>query len=306
MIYASIEDLIGKTPLMELKKYAAKFEFRARVLAKLEQFNPSGSVKDRAALSMIEEAEKKGVIKKGATLIEPTSGNTGVGLAMISAARGYKLILVMPETMSVERRRLAAAYGAEIVLTEGAKGMSGAIEEAERLHKEIAGSFIPSQFDNAANPLAHEKTTAREILKDTDGKIDVLVAGVGTGGTLCGTARELKKTLPELEVVAVEPETSAVLSGDKKGAHGLQGIGAGFIPANYDASVVDKIMKVKDEDAFATASSLAKTEGVFTGISAGAALSAAGELARNPAYADKTIVVILPDSGDRYLSVGIY
>lgn len=305
MIYGSVEELIGKTPLMELKKYGAKFGFRARVIAKLEQFNPSGSVKDRAALSMIDAAEKAGVIKKGATLIEPTSGNTGVGLAMIAASRGYKLILTMPETMSVERRRLAAAYGAEIVLTEGAKGMAGAIAEAERLRKEIDGSFIPSQFDNPANPKAHERT-AKEILEDTDGKIDVLVAGVGTGGTLCGTARELKKTLPALEVVAVEPETSAVLSGEAKGAHGLQGIGAGFIPANYDPTVVDKIMKVKDEDAFATASALAKTEGVFSGISAGAALSAAGELARNSAYADKTIVVILPDSGDRYLSVGIY
>lgn len=305
MIYASIEELIGKTPLMELKKYGAKFGFRARVIAKLEQFNPSGSVKDRAALSMIDAAEKAGVIKKGATLIEPTSGNTGVGLAMIAASRGYKLILTMPETMSVERRRLAAAYGAEIVLTEGAKGMAGAIAEAERLRMGIDGSFIPSQFDNPANPKAHEKT-AKEILEETGGKIDVLVAGVGTGGTLCGTARALKKTLPNLEVVAVEPETSAVLSGEAKGAHGLQGIGAGFIPANYDASVVDKIIKVKDEDAFATASALAKTEGVFTGISAGAALSAAEELARNSAYSGKTIVVILPDSGDRYLSVGIY
>lgn len=306
MIYSSLTELIGHTPLLELCNIEKKYGLKARVLAKIEAFNPGGSVKDRIALAMIEDAEASGRLRPGGVIIEPTSGNTGIGLAWVAVTKGYKLILTMPETMSVERRKLLAALGAELVLTPGAEGMKGAIAMAEKLQAETPGSIIMRQFDNPANPAVHTRTTAEEIWKDTDGKVDVFVAGVGTGGTLSGTARGLKKHNPWVEAVAVEPETSAVLSGEAPGAHKIQGIGAGFVPSNYDPKTVDSVVKVSDEDAMQTARVLARTEGVLAGISSGAALYAAIQLAELPQYEGKTIVVLLPDTGDRYLSTPLF
>lgn len=302
----SLTDLIGDTPLLEVERYEKLYSAKGRVLAKLEYFNPLGSVKDRAAFMMILEAERQGVLTEGATIIEPTSGNTGVGLAFVSSLRGYKLILTMPETMSIERRRLLSALGAEIVLTPGSEGMAGSIAEAQRLRDNTPGSVILQQFENQANPLAHEVSTAEEIWRDTEGCVDVLVACVGTGGTLCGTGRRLKQYNAEVEVVAVEPAKSPLLSGGKAATHGLQGIGANFIPTIYDADVVDKVLTVDDEDAFRTSRELARNEGLLVGISSGAAMYAAMQLACDEAYKDKNIVVILPDTGERYLSTGIY
>lgn len=306
MIYKSIFELIGKTPLMELCGFEKKHDLKAKILAKLEYFNPTGSVKDRPAAAMIEAAEKEGALRAGATVIEPTSGNTGIGLAAVCAVRGYRLILTMPETMSVERRKMLAAFGAEIVLTDGKKGMSGAIERAEQLHKEIANSIIAGQFVNPANPEAHYKTTGPEIWADTEGKADIFVAGVGTGGTLGGTAKFLKEKNPSVCVVAVEPVGSAVLSGGKAGPHGLQGIGAGFVPEILDTSLINEVICVADEEAYAAGREIARTDGVFTGISAGAALHAALLLAQREENAGKTIVVILPDTGARYLSTALF
>lgn len=298
-------ELVGNTPLMQVSAFSKQMELVAPLWVKVEAFNPSGSVKARAALAMVEAAEQAGLLKPGATIIEPTSGNTGIGLAMVATIKGYRLILTMPETMSIERRKLLAAYGAELVLTPGAKGMAGAIEKAEELHQAIAGSFIPGQFDNPANPAIHERTTAREIWADTDGQIAAFVAGVGTGGTLCGTGRALKQLNPAIRVVGVEPASSPVLQGKASAPHAIQGIGANFIPANYDATVVDEVMGVTDEEAFNAVRTLAQTEGLLVGISSGAALAAAVRLSRS--MTDATgIVVLLPDSGERYLSTGLF
>ena len=306
-IKSSATQLIGNTPLLEVKNYQKKENAEgARILVKLEYLNPAGSVKDRVALAMIEDAEKKGNIKPGATIIEPTSGNTGIGLAFVAASRGYKAILTLPDTMSVERRTLLKAYGAELVLTEGALGMKGAIAKAEELQKTTPNSIILGQFDNPANPAAHKATTGPEIWKDTDGQVDVFVAGVGTGGTLTGAGNYLKSQNPSIRIVAVEPDSSAVLSGEKPGPHKIQGIGAGFVPKVLDQNIYDEIIRVKNEDAFAKGKEIAQTEGILVGISSGAALWAATELAKRPEYAGKTIVVLLPDSGDRYLSTAMF
>ena len=305
-IYQSVTELIGRTPLLAAKSFAKAHELSANIVVKLEYFNPAGSVKDRIAIAMIEQAEREGKIAPGATLIEPTSGNTGIGIASVAAARGYRAILTMPETMSVERRNLLKAYGAEIVLTEGAQGMKGAIARAEELQKEIPNSFIPSQFENPANPAVHERTTGPEIWEDTDGKVDVFVAGGGTGGTVSGVGRYLKSKNPSIHVVAVEPTDSPVLSGGKPGPHKIQGIGAGFIPTTLDTKVYDEVIQVKNEDAFAYGREFARREGALVGISSGAALAAAAEIARRPEFAGKTIVVLLPDGGDRYLSTDLF
>lgn len=305
-VYQSVTEIIGRTPLLAAKSFAKAHDLKANLLVKLEYFNPSGSVKDRIAIAMVEQAEKDGKIAPGATLIEPTSGNTGIGIASVAAARGYRAILTMPETMSVERRNLLKAYGAEIVLTEGAQGMKGAIARAEQLQKEIPNSFIPSQFENLANPAAHERTTGPEIWADTDGKVDVFVAGVGTGGTVTGTGRYLKQQNPAVHVVAVEPTDSPVLSGGKPGPHKLQGIGAGFVPDTLDTKVYDEVIRVSNDDAFAYGREFAQREGALVGISSGAALAAAVEMAKRPEYAGKTIVALLPDGGDRYLSTDLF
>ena len=301
-IYTAADQLIGKTPLLELSRLEKKEGLKARVLAKLEYFNPAGSVKDRVAKAMIDDAEAKGQLKPGSVIIEPTSGNTGIGLASVAAARGYRTIIVMPETMSVERRQLMKAYGAELVLTEGAKGMKGAIAKADELAKEIPDSFIPGQFVNPANPAIHKATTGPEIWEDTDGKVDIFVAGVGTGGTITGVGEYLKSKNPNVKIVAVEPSGSPVLSGGKAGAHKIQGIGAGFVPEVLDTKVYDEIIPVDNEAAFATGRLMGHTEGVLVGISSGAALWAAMELAKRPENAGKTIVALMPDTGDRYLS----
>lgn len=305
-IAKSVTELIGATPLLQLDNLSKAENLKGIVIAKLEYFNPAGSVKDRVALSMIEDAEKSGKLKPGAALIEPTSGNTGVGLAFIAAARGYKLILTMPETMSIERRKLVAAYGATVELTPGSKGMKGAIEKAEELHQNIPGSVILGQFVNPANPAVHYRTTAEEILRDTDGNVDILVGGVGTGGTISGTGKRLKEVLKDVKVVAVEPATSAVLSGEPAGKHGIQGIGAGFIPETYNESVVDEIITVSTEEAYEYARKMAATEGVLVGISSGAALAVAVKLAKKNENANKNIVVVLPDTGERYLSTDLF
>ncbi len=305
-IYKSADQLIGKTPLLELTHIEAAEGLKARVLAKLEYFNPAGSVKDRIARAMIDDAEAKGLLKPGSTIIEPTSGNTGIGLAAVAAARGYNIIIVMPETMSVERRQLMLAYGAKLVLTEGAKGMKGAIAKADELSKEIENSFIPGQFDNPANPKAHVETTGPEIYADTDGEVDIFVAGVGTGGTVTGVGQYLKSKKPGVKVVAVEPASSAVLSTGVAGAHKIQGIGAGFVPKVLDTGVYDEIITVTNEDAFATGRRIGRQEGVLVGISSGAAAWAAIELAKRPENAGKTIVALLPDTGDRYLSTPLF
>lgn len=305
-IYQGALDLIGRTPLMEAANIEKKLGLEAKLLIKLEYFNPSGSVKDRAAKAMIEDAEEKGLLKEGAVVIEPTSGNTGIGLAAIAAVKGYKMILTMPETMSVERRNILKAYGAEIVLTEGSKGMSGAIAKAQELAKEIPGSFIPSQFDNPANSAAHRETTGPEIWEDTDGEVDIFVAGVGTGGTLTGVGEYLKSQKPDVKVVAVEPASSPVLSEGKGGPHKIQGIGAGFVPSVLNTEIYDEIITIENEDAFEESKLLAKTEGVLVGISSGAALHAAIELAKRPENKGKTIVALLPDSGDRYYSTPLF
>ncbi len=305
-IYTSADQLIGKTPLLELTNIEKEYGLKARLVAKLEYFNPAGSVKDRIAKAIIDDAEKSGALKPGATLIEPTSGNTGIGLASVAAARGYRLILTMPDTMSVERRQLIKAYGAEIVLTEGAKGMTGAIKKADELAAEIENSFIPGQFVNPANPRAHYETTGPEIWEDTDGKVDIFVAGVGTGGTITGTGRYLKEQNAAVKVVAVEPKTSAVLSTGVAGSHKIQGIGAGFVPDVLDTKVYDEIIPVANEDAFATGKMIGRREGVLVGISSGAALWAGIELAKRAENEGKTIVVLLPDTGDRYLSTSMF
>ena len=304
-IYTSADQLIGKTPLLELTHLEKELKLEAKVLAKLEYFNPAGSVKDRIAKAMIDDAEAKGALKPGSVIIEPTSGNTGIGLASVAAARGYRIIIVMPETMSVERRQLMKAYGAELVLTEGAKGMKGAIAKAEELAKEIPGGFIPGQFVNPANPAAHKATTGPEIWEDTDGKVDIFVAGVGTGGTITGVGEYLKSRNPNVKVVAVEPAASPVLSKGTAGAHKIQGIGAGFVPAVLDTQVYDEIIPVENEAAFATGKKVGKTEGMLVGISSGAAVWAAVELAKRPENKGKTIVALLPDTGDRYLSTPV-
>lgn len=305
-IFSSLTELIGNTPLMYLNNIATNHGVQANLIAKIEFFNPGGSVKDRVALSMIEDAEKSGKLKPGAVIIEPTSGNTGVGLAWIASVKGYKTILTMPETMSVERQNLLKAMGAQLVLTPGSEGMSGAIKKAEELRDSIPGSVILQQFENPANPLAHVHTTAEEIWKDTDGKVDVFIAGVGTGGTLSGVGRGLKAHRSDIEIVAMEPDSSAVLSGDKPGMHKIQGIGAGFVPATYDAEVVDRVMRVTDDDAIRMGRELSLKEGLLVGISSGAAVHAAVTLGRMPEYKDKNIVVLLPDTGERYLSTVLY
>ena len=305
-IYKSVTELIGNTPLLEANNFATKIGFNGRLLVKLEYFNPAGSVKDRIAKAMIETAEREGKINKNSVIIEPTSGNTGIGLASFAAARGYRAILTMPETMSVERRQLLKAYGAEIVLTEGAKGMKGAIAKAEELAKEIPNAFIPSQFTNPANPAAHEATTGVEIWNDTDGAVDIFVAGVGTGGTLSGVGKFLKSKNPAVKVVAVEPATSPVLSKGVAGAHKIQGIGAGFVPETLDTKIYDEIVPVANEDAFKFGREFARAEGVLVGISSGAALAAAFELSKREDFAGKTFVVLLPDTGDRYLSTSLF
>lgn len=305
-IAKNLTDLIGNTPLLELANYGKNNGVGATIVAKLEYFNPAGSVKDRIGYAMIKDAEEKGLISKGSTLIEPTSGNTGIGLAFVSAARGYRLILTMPETMSIERRKLLKAYGAEIVLTPGEAGMKGAIQKAEELAKEIPGAIILQQFKNPANPAIHRETTAEEIWRDTDGKVDIFVAGVGTGGTVSGVGQTLKKKNPNIKIVAVEPATSPVLSGGKPGPHKIQGIGAGFVPDVFDRSVVDEIIPVKNEDAFETSRKLAKSEGLLVGISSGAATYAATILAKREENKGKTIVVLLPDTGERYLSTTLF
>lgn len=305
-IYKSVAELIGNTPLVEVTNLEKHLGLEARILVKLEYLNPAGSVKDRIAKAMIDDAEKRGVLKKGSVIIEPTSGNTGIGLASIAAARGYRMILTMPETMSVERRNILKAYGAEIVLTDGTRGMQGAIDKAEELAQEIPDSFIPGQFVNPANPAAHRASTGPEIWQDTDGEIDAFVAGVGTGGTLTGMGGYLKEKNPGIRVVAVEPASSPVLSQGKAGAHKIQGIGAGFVPEVLDTGVYDEILPIENEDAFEMAKLLGKTEGVLTGISSGAALKAAVELAKRPEFAGKTIVALLPDSGDRYYSTPLF
>lgn len=305
-IYTSVDQLIGRTPLLELRGIEAQYSLKARLLAKLESFNPAGSVKDRVALAMIEDAEKTGRLKEGSFIIEPTSGNTGIGLAAVAAARGYRVIIVMPDSMSVERRLLMTAYGAELVLTDGSKGMAGAIARADELAASIPGSMIAGQFSNPANPAAHYRSTGPEIYADTDGAVDVFVAGVGTGGTVTGVGRYLKERKPSVKVVAVEPATSAVLSGGKAGAHGLQGIGAGFVPEVLDTGIYDEVIAVTDEDAYAAGRLLGKREGILAGISSGAALWAAIEVAKRKESAGKTVVVLLPDTGDRYLSTPMF
>lgn len=305
-IYTSADQLVGKTPLLELTHIEKALDLKAKIYAKLEYFNPAGSIKDRIAKAMIEDAEEKGLLKKGSVIIEPTSGNTGIGLAAIAAAKGYKIIIVMPETMSVERRQLMKAYGAELVLSEGAKGMKGAIAKAAELAEQTPNSFIPGQFVNPANPDIHRKTTGPEIYEDTDGQVDYLVAGVGTGGTITGAGEYLKSVKPEVKVVAVEPQTSAVLSTGIAGAHKIQGIGAGFVPEVLNTKVYDEIIPVSNEDAFATGKLIGKSEGVLVGISSGAATYAAIEIAKRPENKGKKIVVILPDTGDRYLSTALF
>ena len=305
-IFTSADQLIGHTPLMELTNIEKKHGLKAKLLAKLEYFNPAGSVKDRIAKAMIDDAEAKGLLNPGSVIIEPTSGNTGIGLASVAAARGYRIIIVMPETMSVERRQIMKAYGAELVLTEGAKGMNGAIAKAEELSKEIPNSFIPGQFVNPANPKAHFETTGPEIFDDTDGKVDIFVAGVGTGGTVTGVGQYLKSRNPSVKVVAVEPKSSAVLSTGVAGPHKIQGIGAGFVPDVLDTKVYDEIIPVTNEDAFAAGKEIGRSEGVLVGISSGAALWAGIDLAKRPENAGKTIVVLLPDTGDRYLSTPLF
>lgn len=305
MIYKNILQLVGNTPLVALQKYSKNRQLSAEIIAKVEFFNPGGSVKDRVALNMIVEAEKNGVLKPGSTIIEPTSGNTGVGLSLVGAFKGYKVILTMPETMSIERRKLAAAYGTEIVLTPGSEGMKGAIRKAEELRDSIPGAVILQQFENPANPSIHLATTGEEIWNQSEGKIDIFVAGVGTGGTVSGAGAALKKHNPAIKVVAVEPASSAVLSGQPSGAHKIQGIGAGFVPKNFNAEVVDEILPVANEDAFAAARAIAKEEGIFVGISSGAALHAATVLAQRPENAGKRIVALLPDTGERYLSTAL-
>ncbi len=297
-----LTDLIGNTPLLELANYGAALKLHCSILAKLEYFNPAGSAKDRIAFAMIEDAEQRGLLQPGCTIIEPTSGNTGIGLASVAAAKGYKVILTMPDTMSIERRNLLRAYGAQLVLTPGAQGMKGAIEKAKELAGEISGAFIPSQFDNPANPAVHYRTTGPEIWRDTDGNIDAYVAGVGTGGTLSGAGKYLKEHNPQIKIFAVEPDTSPILNGGKPGPHKIQGIGANFVPANYNASIVDEVMDISAEDAYATCRLLAKHEGLLVGISAGAAAFAATKLAQRPEFAGKTIVALLPDTGERYLT----
>ena len=305
-IYTSADQLIGKTPLLELTHIEKALDLKARILAKLEYFNPAGSVKDRVAKAMIDEAEASGKLKPDSVIIEPTSGNTGIGLAAVAAARGYRIIIVMPETMSVERRQLMKAYGAELVLSEGSKGMKGAIAKADELAAQIPGSFIPGQFVNPANPKAHRETTGPEIYNDTDGAVDIFVAGVGTGGTVTGVGEYLKEKNPAVKVVAVEPASSAVLSTGKAGSHKIQGIGAGFVPEILNTEVYDEIIPVTDEDAFATGKLIGRSEGVLVGISSGAAAYAAIELAKRPENEGKTIVVLLPDTGDRYLSTPLF
>ena len=305
-VYRKITDLIGGTPLLELTNYEKANELNAKIYAKLEYFNPAGSVKDRIAKAMLDDAEEKGLLKPGAVIIEPTSGNTGIGLASVAASRGYKVILTMPETMSVERRNLLKAYGAELVLTEGAKGMPGAIAKAKELAEQTPNSYIPSQFTNPANPAVHLKTTGPEIWADTDGKVDIFVTGVGTGGTLSGVGAYLKSQNPNVKVVAVEPAPSPVLSGGKAGPHKIQGIGAGFVPDTLNTDIYDEILPVQNEDAFATGRALARSEGVLVGISSGAAVFAAAQLAKRPENAGKVIVALLPDTGERYLSTPMF
>ena len=305
-VYRKITDLIGGTPLLELTNYEKANRLNTKIYAKLEYFNPAGSVKDRIAKAMLDDAEEKGLLKPGAVIIEPTSGNTGIGLASVAASRGYKVILTMPETMSVERRNLLKAYGAELVLTEGAKGMPGAIAKAKELAEQTPNSYIPSQFTNPANPAVHLKTTGPEIWADTDGKVDIFVAGVGTGGTLSGVGAYLKSQNPNVKVVAVEPSTSPVLSGGKAGPHKIQGIGAGFVPDTLNTDIYDEILPVQNEDAFATGRALARSEGVLVGISSGAAVFAAAQLAKRPENAGKVIVALLPDTGERYLSTPMF
>ncbi|HHW29574.1 MAG TPA: cysteine synthase A [Syntrophomonadaceae bacterium] len=305
-IYKNLTELIGKTPLLELSNYNKKNALKAKLIAKLEYFNPAGSVKDRIAKAMIDDAEAKGLLKSDSVIIEPTSGNTGIGLASVAAARGYRIILTMPETMSIERRRLLKAYGAELVLTEGSLGMKGAIDKAEELAKEIPNSFIPGQFVNPANPEIHRLTTGPEIWEDTDGKVDIFVCGVGTGGTLTGVGEFLKSKNPHVKIIAVEPAASPVLSKGIAGSHGIQGIGAGFVPKVLNTKIYDEVITVKDEDAFKTAKELSKTEGLLVGISSGAALWAATELAKRPENSGKMIIVLLPDTGERYLSTPLF
>ncbi len=305
-VYTSADQLIGKTPLLELTHIEKKYNLKAKIFAKLEYFNPAGSVKDRIAKAMIDDAEEKGLLKEGSVIIEPTSGNTGIGLASVAAARGYRIIIVMPETMSVERRQIMKAYGAELVLSDGTKGMKGAIEKADELAKEIPNSFIPGQFVNEANPKAHFETTGPEIFEDTDGKVDFFVAGVGTGGTVTGVGKYLKSKLPDIKIVAVEPKSSAVLSTGVAGPHKIQGIGAGFVPKVLDTSVYDEIIPVENDDAFAMGKEVGKNEGVLVGISSGAALWAAIEIAKRPENEGRNIVVLFPDTGDRYLSTPLF
>ena len=305
-IYTAADQLIGRTPLLELTNIEKKYGLDAKIIGKMEMFNPGGSIKDRIAKAMLDDAEERGVLTKDSVIIEPTSGNTGIGLASVAAARGYKIIIVMPETMSVERRLTMKAYGAELVLTDGTKGMSGAIAKANELAESMDNAFIAGQFVNPANPAAHERTTGPEIWEDTDGAVDIFVAGVGTGGTVTGTGRYLKEQNPAVRVVAVEPADSPVLSGGQAGPHKIQGIGAGFVPDTLDTSVYDEVIKVKNEDAFAMGAEIGKTEGILTGISAGAAVFAAVELAKRPENAGKNIVVIIPDTGDRYLSTPMF
>lgn len=305
-IYHTIAELVGRTPLLELSNYETSHDLKASIIAKLEYFNPTGSVKDRIAKAMLEDAEEKGILKKGCTIIEPTSGNTGIGLSAIAASKGYRIIITMPESMSLERRNLMKAYGAELVLTEGSKGMKGAIAKAKELAEEIPDSFIPSQFDNPANPMAHKLTTGPEIWEDTDGKVDIFVAGVGTGGTISGVGEYLKKKNPNIQIVAVEPASSPVLSKGIAGAHKIQGIGAGFVPNTLNTAIYDEIITVENEDAFATGKEIAKTDGILVGISSGAALYAATVLAKREENKGKRIVVLLPDTGDRYLSTPLF